>query len=174
MDIDVVYIKIGGSIVLQLCYLYFTYAAFQSFAARATPASIAPISPERPSMLPSAVTDVKAFVPSEDFELSKQFYLDLGFTLAWSNNDTAELRVGDFGFLLQRFYVKEHAGNFMMHLGVVSCDPWWAHIERIGLEKNYPGIMARGPAMQAWGLRVLYLSDPSGVLWHIAELKPRK
>jgi len=23
--------------------------------------------------------------------------------------------------------------------------------------------------MQPWGMRVLYLSDPTGVLWHIAE-----
>ena len=27
------------------------------------------------------------------------------------------------------------------------------------------------PAMQPWGLRVLYLSDPTGVLWHIADRK---
>ena len=125
-------------------------------------------------MLPSAVTDVKAFVPSEDFELSKQFYLDLGFILAWSNNGTAELRIDGFGFLLQSFYVKEHAGNFMMSLGVESCDPWWEHLERIGLAKKYPGIMCRPPAMQPWGVRVLYLSDPTGVLWHIAELPRRK
>jgi uncharacterized glyoxalase superfamily protein PhnB len=25
------------------------------------------------------------------------------------------------------------------------------------------------PALQPWGLRVGYLVDPSGVLWHLAE-----
>jgi|HubBroStandDraft_6_1064221.scaffolds.fasta_scaffold3410890_1 uncharacterized glyoxalase superfamily protein PhnB len=25
------------------------------------------------------------------------------------------------------------------------------------------------PALQQWGLRVLYLTDPTGVLWHIAD-----
>ena len=29
--------------------------------------------------------------------------------------------------------------------------------------------MAKPPALQPWGLRVLYLTDPTGVLWHIAE-----
>jgi uncharacterized glyoxalase superfamily protein PhnB len=26
--------------------------------------------------------------------------------------------------------------------------------------------------MQPWGLRVVYLFDPTGVLWHIAERRP--
>jgi uncharacterized glyoxalase superfamily protein PhnB len=29
--------------------------------------------------------------------------------------------------------------------------------------------MAKPPTLQPWGLRVLYLSDPTGVLWHIAD-----
>jgi hypothetical protein len=29
--------------------------------------------------------------------------------------------------------------------------------------------MAKAPALQPWGIRVLYLADPSGVLWHIAD-----
>lgn len=29
--------------------------------------------------------------------------------------------------------------------------------------------MAKPPALQPWGLRVLYVTDPSGVLWHIAD-----
>jgi hypothetical protein len=27
--------------------------------------------------------ELKAFVPAKDFEVSKQFYQDLGFTLCW-------------------------------------------------------------------------------------------
>jgi uncharacterized glyoxalase superfamily protein PhnB len=60
---------------------------------------------------PSSVVDLKAFVPAQDYDLAKQFYVDLGFTLNW----------------------------------------------------------AKPPALQPWGLRVLYLTDPTGVLWHIAE-----
>ena len=57
--------------------------------------------------------EIKAFVPARDFVLSKQFYEDLGFTIAWSDSDLAYLRCGDCSFLLQNFYHPEHAGNFM-------------------------------------------------------------
>ena len=117
----------------------------------------------------SPVIDLKAFVPARDYTLSKQFYLDLGFTINFSGEEIAELQIGSFRFLLQPFYVKEHSENFMMSLNVADADAWWRHIERIGLKDKYPTIMARPPAMQPWGLRVLYLSDPSGVLWHITD-----
>jgi len=120
-------------------------------------------------MLPSPVIDMKAFVPAKDQALSKAFYTDLGFTINWSNEGIAELQMGSFRFLLQKFYVAEHAGNFMMSLSVENADAWWEHIQRRELTKKYPGIMCKPPEIQPWGLRVLYLSDPTGVLWHIAE-----
>lgn len=120
-------------------------------------------------MLPSPVIDIKAFVPARDPNIAKAFYTDLGFTVNWSNDEIAELQLGDFRFLLQKFYVAEHAGNFMMSLTVADLDAWWDYIEQKELTKKYPGIMCKPPAMQPWGLRVLYLSDPTGVLWHIVE-----
>jgi catechol 2,3-dioxygenase-like lactoylglutathione lyase family enzyme len=117
----------------------------------------------------SAVLDLKAFVPAKDAELSKQFYTDLGFTINWSNSEIAELQVGSYRFFLQQFYVAEHAGNFMMSLAVEDADAWWDHIVRADIAKKYPGIMCKPPAMQPWGIRVLYISDPTGVLWHISD-----
>ena len=35
-----------------------------------------------------------AFVPARDFALSKQFYQDLGFVLAWSSDDSRGSRQG--------------------------------------------------------------------------------
>lgn len=120
-------------------------------------------------MLPSPVLDMKAFVPAKDHQISKAFYTDLGFTINWSNDEIAELQIGSFRFLLQKFYVAEHAGNFMMSLNVENADAWWEHIQRKEFTKKYPGIMSKAPAMQPWGQRVLYVSDPTGVLWHITE-----
>jgi hypothetical protein len=54
--------------------------------------------------------EIKAFVPARDFDLSKRFYQDLGFDLAWSDDDLAYFRHGPSSFLLQKFYIKEHAG----------------------------------------------------------------
>ncbi len=117
------------------------------------------------------IVELNAFVPAKDFDLSKRFYTDLGFTLLWGNDDVAQFKIGPFTFLLQKFYVKEHAENFMMALRVEDADVWWQHIKRIGLIEKYPGLMLKPPAMQPWGLRVLYLSDPTGVLWHIQDNK---
>jgi len=119
----------------------------------------------------SRVVDLNAFVPARDFDLSKRFYSELGFALVWGNEEIAQFQIGSFRFLLQKFFVKEHAGNFMMSLMVEDADEWWDHVVRTGLQEKYSLHMAKPPAMQPWGIRVLYLSDPTGVLWHIADRK---
>jgi catechol 2,3-dioxygenase-like lactoylglutathione lyase family enzyme len=116
-----------------------------------------------------SILDLKTFVPAKDHALARQFYSDLGFKLNWGNEQVAEFEVGSFRFLLQNFHVQEFADNFMMHLMVDDADAWWKHIEEAGLKAKYPGITVKPPTMQPWGLRVLYLTDPSGVLWHIAD-----
>ncbi len=113
-------------------------------------------------------TEIKAFVPSRDFDLSKRFYVDLGFTVAWSSDDLAYLHVGAASFLLQRFYVKEHAENFMMHLLVQDVDTWWAHIVNQSLAARFD-VRASPPENQPWGIRDFTLFDPTGVLWRIGQ-----
>src|SRR3984957_4704877 len=122
-------------------------------------------------MTPSAVTDLRTFVPTKNAELSKKFYTDLGFAINWSDEQIAELQIGAFRFLLQTFYVAEHAGKFMMSLNGEDTDAWWEHLQRQEFTKKYPGIMCKPPEMQPWGVRVLYLSDPTGVLWHITDTR---
>jgi uncharacterized glyoxalase superfamily protein PhnB len=116
-----------------------------------------------------SVLDLKTFVPARDYDLAKRFYVDLGFKLNWGNDQVAELEIGSFRFLLQNFYVQPHAENFMMHLQVDDAEAWFNHIETAGLQAKYPDITVKPPALQPWGLRVLYLTDPTGVLWHIAD-----
>jgi catechol 2,3-dioxygenase-like lactoylglutathione lyase family enzyme len=121
------------------------------------------------AFVPNLTTiEAKAFVPSKDFALSKQFYQDLGFELAWSSDDLAYFRNGNSSFLLQKFYVKEHAGNFMMHLLVEDVDAWWRHVEAQDLAGKYR-VMAQPPEDRPWGLRDFVLVDPTGVLWRIGQ-----
>ena len=117
------------------------------------------------------VVEIKAFVPARDFTRSKQFYQDLGFTVAWSSDDLAYVRHGDASFLLQKFYVAAHAGNFMMHLQVEDVDAWWRHVETHGLAAKY-GVKAELPADRPWGMRDFLLVDPTGVLWRVAQNIP--
>ena len=120
-------------------------------------------------MVPSKILNLMAFVPAEDFELSRRFYRDLGFHENWGDDQACEFELEGYRFLLQNFYVKEHAGNFMMSLLVEDADKWWEYIQSIDLAKKYDLYMAKPPTLQPWGLRVLYLTDPTGVLWHIAD-----
>ena len=112
--------------------------------------------------------EIKAFVPARDFELSKRFYEDLGFTLEWSSEGLAYLHFGDCAFLLQKFYVKEHADNFMMHLMVSDVDAWWRHVEAQGILSKY-NLKAEPPEDRDWGIRDFILVDPTGILWRIGQ-----
>src|SRR5688572_5937060 len=103
-------------------------------------------------MTPNNVLDLKPFVPTKNFAQSRQFYLDLGFTEKWGNDQVSELQLGGHRFLLQNFYVKAHAENFMMHLMVEDADVWWAHIKETGVIEKYGLGMAKPPTLQPWGL----------------------
>jgi catechol 2,3-dioxygenase-like lactoylglutathione lyase family enzyme len=112
--------------------------------------------------------EIKVFVPARDFDLSKRFYKDLGFTVEWESEDLAYVRVGSSSFLLQRFYVKEHAECFMMHMLVQDVDAWWAHVDQTRLAVRY-GVRAAPPEDRPWGVRDFTLDDPTGVLWRIGQ-----
>ena len=120
----------------------------------------------------SGTEAARPFLPCKDFELSKRFYDTLGFKRALDADDVTIYEIGATRFLLQKFYVKDWAENFMMQLMVDDLDAWWAHIQSLDLKDKFGITMLRAPAMQPWGLRVAYMSDPSGVLWHIAERRP--
>jgi hypothetical protein len=81
--------------------------------------------------------ELKAFVPAKDFELSKQFYQDIGFTLASDSDGIAYFHRGNVSFLLQNFYKKELAENFMMHLLVQNVDAWWNTIQERKIGEKY-------------------------------------
>lgn len=115
--------------------------------------------------------ELKAFVPAKDFELSKRFYQDFGFTLVSDSNGVAYFRHENVSFLLQNFYVKELAENFMMHLLVESVDAWWANIQERKIAEKY-GVRILPPEQRPWTMRDFVLIDPSGVLWRIAENTP--
>ena len=120
-------------------------------------------------MLRSKALSIRAFLPARDLSVSRRFYKDLGFEEIWGDDGACGMQLDGCEIILQQFYVKDHAENFMMSLNVEDVDAWWRHIESAGLREKYGLGMARPPEMQPWGFRVLYLTDPTGVLWHIAE-----
>jgi catechol 2,3-dioxygenase-like lactoylglutathione lyase family enzyme len=121
-----------------------------------------------PTPAPDIVA-LRTFLPAKDFEQSLQFYKDLGFSARMHGSSLATMQLGPFGFLLQEFYVQQHAGNFMMHMTVNDLDEWWRRIQALDLPAKYGVRAPTPPALQPWGLTLVYVVDPTGVLWHIAQ-----
>lgn len=121
----------------------------------------------------SGIVAMRPFVPARDFALSLRFYEAIGFSSVLIGDQMAHMQLGEangsFSFLLQNFYVKAFAENFMMHLLVDDLDAWWRHIDDLALGTSFGVQPPKAPALQPWGMRVAYLFDPSGVLWHLAQ-----
>jgi hypothetical protein len=119
-------------------------------------------------MVPSGTESARAFIPAKDFSLSKAFYEALGFKKLL-DSDVAIFGVGTSAFIVQHYYQKEWAENCMMQLMVDNLDAWWGHIDGLDLPKVFGVQPPKAPAIQPWGLRVAFVYDPAGVLWHVAE-----
>ncbi|OYY91378.1 MAG: glyoxalase [Sphingomonas sp. 28-66-16] len=110
---------------------------------------------------------IRPFVPARNFEQSKAFYEAIGFTIGYHDDSIAIFDFDGAGLLLQNYYVEDWAGNSMHQLFVSDLDAWWRRteglVERFGVREPKP------PEMQAWGIRVGFLVDPAGVLWHVCD-----
>jgi uncharacterized glyoxalase superfamily protein PhnB len=114
----------------------------------------------------------RPFLPAKDFEASKRFYEALGFQKVLDAPDVAIFQVGESSFLLQNHFEQSWAANFMMQLMVDDLDAWWGRIVALDLVSKFGVAAPKAPAMQPWGLRIAYVVDPSGVLWHVAQRRP--
>jgi len=113
--------------------------------------------------------DLRAFIPSKDFALSKAFYEAMGFTKTWEDGGMAQFEIGNHRFFLQNGYDKVWAENSMLNLVVQDVRAWESHIRAAGLVEKFPGVKVSEPRAQPVGI-ILYLHDPAGVLWHIQQL----
>jgi len=118
------------------------------------------------------VLGLRPFVPARDFTLSRQFYRELGFAVVFEDTRVAVLELDGSGFILQNFYVKEFAENCMIQLSVRDVDLWWKRIDPGNLVATFGVQPPRTPAVQSWGMKVGFVFDPSGVLWHVTEAAP--
>jgi len=121
--------------------------------------------------VPTKTELARPFLPAKDFDRSKRFYEALGFEILL-DGEVAIFGVGASSFILQRHYQKEWAENFMMQLMVDNLDDWWTHIQTLDLPTKFNVPSPKPPKTQPWGLRIAYVVDPSGVLWHVAERRP--
>jgi uncharacterized glyoxalase superfamily protein PhnB len=125
------------------------------------------------SAIPTGTEAARPFLPSVDMAKSKAFYEALGFTKLL-DSEVVIFAVGSTSFILTNFHDENFENNHMMQLMVDDLDAWWAHIVSLDLPSKFDLSMMKPPEMQPWGLRIAYIADPSGVLWHIGQRRPGK
>jgi uncharacterized glyoxalase superfamily protein PhnB len=119
--------------------------------------------------VPSGTERMRAFIGARDFDRTKRFYEALGFEKVL-DSDVAIFNVGAGGLILTRETGHETANRgTMMQLMVDDLDAWWARIASLDLANAFGVPPPRPPALQPWGLRIAYVVDPAGVLWHFAQ-----
>lgn len=109
------------------------------------------------------------FVPAKDFELSTAFYKAMGFEVEMDDHVRLCHR-GNHGFLLQDFYVKDWADNFMIAMHVDDAQEWLDRAAEIA--GDFPGVRTAPLELQDWGPLLGHIWDPAGVLWHITMQPP--
>ena len=120
-----------------------------------------------PASLSRTVSAMRPMVPAKDFDISKRFYIELGFQPCPLADRLVEMRLSVFSFILQAYYVREWAENFVVHVTVSDLGLWWDHIVSLDLPARY-GVKVQAPTSQDWAM-VAGVTDPSGVLWRFAE-----
>lgn len=112
---------------------------------------------------------LRPFIGSKDYSLSKQFYLDLGFNLAYDDKKLAFFQIDDnLGFYLQDYYVKDWINNSMLFLEHENPNDYREILLQLHLNKKYPEVKISQIQENDWGLE-FFLHDPSGNLWHIGK-----
>lgn len=117
---------------------------------------------------PDSVLAVRPMIAAKDFMLSRQFYEDVGFQARPLTVSLVEMRLGLCTFILQDYYVKDWADNCVIHLTVSDLNAWWQHIQSLDLSSRYQ-VTTSPPYQEGWPT-VAGFTDPSGVLWRLAEL----
>lgn len=112
--------------------------------------------------------EIKAFVPAKDFEISKRFYTDIGFTKKSEGDGVAYFAFQNTSFLLQDYYSKEFAENLTMHLLVDSADNWYNSFVEKALTKKY-SMRLTAPEKRPWKMIDFTFQDPAGVCWRIGQ-----
>jgi hypothetical protein len=111
---------------------------------------------------------IQPIVPSgNDFEKSKQLFIELGFRMTWCDSDYADFVSDECKFVLQRLDKSEFAQNYMLIVDIDSA----AEFRSMALNKNLAekfGIRISEVNQQPYGKEVNII-DIAGVCWHFVE-----
>ena len=113
------------------------------------------------------ITNIRTFIPSKDFAVSKQFYLDIGFEVQWEGKDLVLFGTKNNNFFVQNYYNKDWAENLMMQMHVNDLDALYKTCK--SLMEKYEGTKIK-PIFSAEYGRTFHIIGPAGELWHMTEV----
>ena len=117
-----------------------------------------------------AASDIRPFIPAQDFALSKRFYTALGWDARDVGPGLALVEVADAQhFYIQDYYLQDVAENSMLHVTVEDAQAWHAHVDSILRDGEFPGARVQPAARQPYGATVVFVHDPTGVLIHLCQ-----
>ena len=93
-------------------------------------------------------------------------------TMAFASEELAYFYYGDCSFLLQNFFVKELAENFVMHLLVENVDHWHEHITAQNLLERF-GVKVGMPEDRPWAMRLHVPRPERGLVAYRAKHSSR-
>lgn len=113
---------------------------------------------------------IRPFIGARNFEISRQFYRDLGFEESVVSNDMSLFSTNGVGFYLQNACVKDWIDNTMLFLEVSDVERHWSETKALELPSRYDNVRLSTIRTEHWG-KEYFLHDPSGILWHFGEFR---
>ncbi len=112
---------------------------------------------------------IRAFIGAKNYEVSGNFYKDLGFQEAIISKNMSYFKITEtLGFYLQNACVEDWVNNSMLFLEVDNVEQYYNELQNLGLHHKYTNVKLVPIRDNDWG-RECFLHDPSGILWHFGE-----
>jgi len=113
---------------------------------------------------------IRAFIGAKNFEISRNFYKDLGFEEIVLLHNMSLFKKEEFAFYLQDAYVKDWIDNTMLFFEVENVKECYDELLELNLPAKYEGARLSPIQHNDWGSEC-FVHDPSGILWHFGEFK---
>jgi catechol 2,3-dioxygenase-like lactoylglutathione lyase family enzyme len=114
------------------------------------------------------VLSIRPFIGAKDFELSRNFYRDLGFEESILSPNMSYFKTQGLGFYLQDAYVQDWIDNSMIFVEVENVEQYWNELVALNLPAKYENVKLVPIRNYEWG-KECFLHDPSGILWHFGQ-----
>jgi len=111
---------------------------------------------------------LRPFIGAKNFEISRRFYTDLGFTEHVIDPKFSVFNSGSLSFYLQDYYNEDWVNNTMLFMEVDDVARFWEELVALDLPGKFESVKIVPIRTLDWG-RECFVHDPSGILWHFGE-----